>query len=164
LHTESSLDEIVGIGLIPAVTTFAADKLTHQALAKAGKRTFLDSKANGTDLHGYEIHMGRTEFAGPVTPAFLIVQRSGEPVEFDEGFVSEDRRVMGTYMHGIFDNDDFRRSLLDALRRRKGLPELNRSEVISYKAGKEAAYDRLAELVRSNLDMDYVRRVMGLQE
>ena len=163
LHTESSMDEIVGIGLIPSVTTFAADKLTHQVLAKAGQRTFLDSKANGTDLHGYEIHMGRTEFAGPASPAFLIVQRSGETVEFEEGFVSEDRRVMGTYMHGIFDNDDFRRSLLDALRRRKGLPELDHSEVVSYKEGKEAAYDRLAAIVRSNLDMDYVRRVMGLQ-
>ena len=66
-------------------------------------------------------------------------------------------------MHGLFDNDNYRRSLLDALRRRKGLPELDRSAAVSYKEGKEAAYDRLAALVRSNLDMDYVRRIMGLQ-
>jgi len=163
LQTESSLGEILGIGLIPAITTFAAEKLTHQVLAKAGGRTFLDIDAGEGELRGYEIHMGRTEFAVPVSPAFSIVQRSGAPVEFGDGFISDDKRVMGTYMHGIFDNDRYRRSMLDELRRRKGLPELAGSEVISYKANKEAAYDRLAETVRSNLDMDYVRRVMGLQ-
>ena len=163
LHTESSLDEMDGIGLIPSVTTFAADKLTHQVYAKQGERTFLDIAANTEELCGYEIHMGRTEFADTASPAFVILQRSGEPVECSDGFVSEDRRVMGTYMHGLFDNDNYRRSLLDALRRRKGLPELDRSAAVSYKEGKEAAYDRLAALVRSNLDMDYVRRIMGLQ-
>ena len=71
--------------------------------------------------------------------------------------------MMGTYMHGIFDNDVYRRSLLDELRRRKGLPAMETAGVLSYRDGKEAAYDRLAQLVRNNLDMAFVRRVMGLQ-
>ena len=57
---------------------------------------------------------------------------------------------------------DTRTTLLDALRNKKGLPALD-GEAVSYLAHKEAAYDRLAELVRANLDMELVRRVMGLE-
>ena len=105
--------------------------------------------------------MGRTEFVGPVQPAFSIVQRSGEPVESADGVVSDNGLVLGTYLHGIFDNDEFRRSVLDALRLRKGLPALSGGSP-KYSEQKEAAYDRLADLVRANLDMAAIRRVMGL--
>ena len=150
------------IKVIPAVTTFAPDKVTHQVNALMGLQPMLGAETSDARLTGYEIHMGRTEFIGPVSPAFKIVQRSGEIVAFDDGFVSPDGLVMGTYIHGIFENDGYRRSLLDALRQRKGLPVLA-GEVVSYLERKEAAYDRLAELVRENLDMEHVRRVMGLK-
>ncbi|MBP2666564.1 MAG: cobQ, partial [Firmicutes bacterium] len=162
LHTESAMDELDGLGLIPAVTTFAPDKVTHQVNALMGLQPMLGAETSDARLTGYEIHMGRTEFIGPVSPAFKIVQRSGEIVAFDDGFVSPDGLVMGTYIHGIFENDGYRRALLDALRQRKGLPVLA-GEVVSYLERKEAAYDRLAELVRENLDMEHVRRVMGLK-
>ena len=162
LHTESNLDELEGLGLIPAVTTFAADKVTHQVTAVMGQQTLLGTERLDAALSGYEIHMGRTEFVGPVSPAFVISQRSGQVVAFDDGFVSADGLVMGTYIHGIFENDGYRRALLDALRSRKGLPAIA-GETVSYMERKEAAYDRLAELVRANLDMAHVRRVMGLE-
>ncbi len=160
-HTESSLDELAGIGLIPAVTTFAAEKLTHQVEATMSRRSFLGISANDARLSGYEIHMGQTEFIDPVEPAFSIIGRSGQAVDFADGVVSADGLVMGTYIHGVFDNDRFRRAVLDALRLKKGLPVFA-GATVSYSAQKEAAYDRLAELVRANLDMDHVRRVMGL--
>ena len=162
LHTESDLDELEGLGLIPAVTTFAADKVTHQIAARMGPNPMLGVKRLQDPLSGYEIHMGRTEFLESVSPAFSIFQRSGQTLDFADGFVSADGLVMGTYIHGIFENDGYRRTLLDALRNKKGLPALD-GEAVSYLAHKEAAYDRLAELVRANLDMELVRRVMGLE-
>ena len=105
--------------------------------------------------------MGRTEFVGPVFPAFVITRRSGAPVAFADGVVSENGLAMGPYIHGIFDYDEFRRAILDALRLRKGLPVLT-GQMLTYSAQKEAAYDRLADLVRTNLDMAAIRRVMGL--
>jgi len=162
LHTESALDELDGLDLIPAITTFAADKVTHQVVAGGGSGKLLGVDAAAEPLTGYEIHMGRTEFCGPVTTAFTIRQRSGESVEFADGCVSADGLVMGTYIHGIFDNDGYRRSLLDALRRRKGLPPAS-ATAVPYRQRKEEAYNRLADLVRANLDMAYVRRVMGLE-
>ena len=163
LHTESDQDELDGLGLIPAVTTFAPDKVTHQVAAQMGPQPMLGVTRSEARLSGYEIHMGRTEFTGPVSPAFTIVQRSGETVAFEDGCVSADGLVMGTYIHGIFENDGYRRSLLDALRQRKGLPVLA-GEAVSYLERKEAAYNRLADIVRANLDMEHVRRVMGLKQ
>lgn len=162
LHTESSLDELEGLSLIPAVTTFASDKVTHQVTAIMGSQTLLGVDQSEVPLSGYEIHMGRTEFTGPVSPAFVISQRSGRTVAFDDGVVSADGLVMGTYIHGIFENDGYRRTLLDALRIRKGLPAFA-GETLSYSASKEAAYDRLAYIVRANLDMAIIRHVMGLK-
>ena len=162
LHTESALDEIAGIGLIPAVTTFVESKLTHQVLAETSRRTFLGTGFSDK-MCGYEIHMGRTEFTASAFSAFTIRERSGVPIEFGDGFVSADGLVMGTYIHGIFDNDAWRRSLLDALRRRKGLPDLDRSEILAYRDHKEKAYDRLAGVVREHLDLDHVYRAMGLR-
>lgn len=162
LHTESPMEEIDGLGLIPAVTTFAAEKLTHQVVAKILQPSIMGVSCPALELTGYEIHMGRTEFDEPVSPAFSIIRRSGETVGFEDGYVSREGNVMGTYIHGLFDNDAYRRSILDALRQRRGLPAFE-GETLSYSASKEAAYDRLAELVRSNLDMAHIRRVMGLK-
>jgi adenosylcobyric acid synthase len=162
LHTESDLAELDGLGLIPAVTTFAADKVTHQVTAGMATGVLIGMEPVDGPLTGYEIHMGRTEFTAPVSPAFTIRQRSGAAVDFIDGCVSADGLAMGTYIHGIFDNDGYRRSLLDALRCRKGLPAA--AEIaIPYRQRKEAAYDRLADLVRANLDMAYVHKVMGLE-
>lgn len=160
-HTESDLSELDGLSLLPAVTTFAADKLTHQVEAVYGPQPFLHKETADCRLSGYEIHMGRTEFLEPVLPAFRIRVRSGQECDFADGAVSADGLVMGTYLHGIFDNDRFRRSMLDALRQRKGLPPFD-GEALSHSARKEAAYDRLADVVRSHLDMDRIRRAMGL--
>lgn len=158
-HTESDLDKVMGLGLIDSITVFAADKVTHQVTAAAANHKFLGINFSGDNLTGYEIHMGRTQFLSPVDPAFSIITRSGEQVNMPDGAVSADGLVMGTYMHGIFDNDAYRRAVLDALRVRKGLAPLG--VVKDTQALKNAAYDRLAEVVRQNMNMDLVYRIMN---
>ncbi|WP_425060751.1 Cobyric acid synthase [Sporomusa carbonis] len=158
-HTESNLDKVVGLGLIDSITVFAADKVTHQATATARNHKFLGINYSGDNLTGYEIHMGRTQFMTPVSPAFTITTRSGNDVNMPDGAVSDDGLVMGTYMHGIFDNDGYRRAVLDALRVRKGLAPLGVTQ--DTQARKEAAYDRLADVVRQSMDMDLVYRIMN---
>ena len=158
-HTESDLDQVMGLGLLDSITVFSADKVTHQVTAAADRHNFLGINFSGDNLTGYEIHMGRTQFLSPVDSAFRIITRSGEPVNMPDGAVSADGLVMGTYMHGIFDNDAYRRAVLDALRVRKGLAPLG--VVKDTQALKNAAYDRLAEVVRQNMNMDLVYRIMN---
>lgn len=158
-HTESDLDQVMGLGLIDSITIFEADKVTHQVKAAADCHKFLGINYSGDNLTGYEIHMGRTQFLSTVDPAFTITTRSGEQVQMNDGAVSADGLVMGTYMHGIFDNDAYRRAVLDALRVRKGLSPLG--IVQDTLARKDAAYDRLAGVVRQSMNMDLVYRILN---
>ena len=158
-HTESDLDQVMGLGLIDSITIFEANKVTHQVIAAAGGHRFLGINFSGDNLQGYEIHMGRTKFLSEVEPAFTIETRSGEQVRMADGAVTPDGLVMGTYIHGIFDNDEYRRAVLDALRVRKGLAPLG--VILDTQARKDAAYNRLAGVVRQSMDMDLVYRIMN---
>lgn len=160
-HTESDKGSVAGLGLLAVETTFAADKITHQVTGCCSGHSFLNMNYSGANLKGYEIHMGRTDFLAPVDHAFSLTARSGQTIAAQDGVVRADGLVMGTYLHGIFDNDEYRRSLINALRIRKGLPAIA-SEGDTQKR-KEASYDRLASVVRSNLKMDLIYTAMGLK-
>lgn len=159
-HTESDFDQVAGLGLLDTVTTFVANKLTHQVTAQCSNHEFLNLQYTGSGLTGYEIHMGRTDFLQPVKHAFTINTRSGEAAECADGVVRDDGLVMGTYIHGIFDNDGYRRAVLNALRVRKGLTPLG--AVGDTQAKKQQSYDRLADTVRQSLNMDLVYRIMNM--
>ncbi len=79
-----------------------------------------------------------------------------------EGTCRGDGLVFGTYIHGIFDHDEFRRQVLNVIRRHKGLPALKNTRNV--RAEKERSYDALADVVRKHLDMEKVRAIMGLDE
>ena len=107
---------------------------------------------------GYEIHMGRTERDGSDTYPFVVTSRSGEPCESLAGAARKDGLAWGTYIHGIFDNDAFRRQFLNALRIRRGWQPL--PVTLHYRQEKEAKYDCLARIVRESLDMKRLRQIM----
>ena len=102
-------------------------------------------------MHGYEIHHGIS--TSPLAPVLTC------PDGARCGSTTADGRIWGTYLHGIFDADPFRRWFIDGLRRRKGLASDGRI-LASYDL--EPAFDRLADIVRENLDMDRVYALLGL--
>ncbi|MEE3452069.1 cobyric acid synthase [Dialister sp.] len=152
LHVESNNDEVDGLGLLPYVTSMHGKKNTYQVTFDCSSLPFLDMEFSGKGLRGYEIHMGETTLVHPAQSLFHIVQRSLEPVDLKDGFINEAHNVFGTYCHGLFDNDELRRAVINALRRRKGLKDL--PVQFKYRAYKEAEFDRLAKTVRKHFDMD----------
>ena len=68
--------------------------------------------------------------------------------------------MWGTYLHGVFDADAFRRWFIDGLRVRRGLPPVGK---VIGRYDIEPALDRLAEVVRRSLRMDEIYRLMGLR-
>lgn len=160
--TESGHGSVDGFGLLDIETTFATDKITHQVTGCSSEQSFLGMNYSGSGLTGYEIHMGQTEFLSPVEHAFTITARSGQSVAASDGVIRADGLVMGTYIHGIFDNDRYRRSLLNALRIRKGMEPLTGTE--DSQARKENSYNRLAAVVRDSLNMELIYTVMGLKQ
>ena len=161
-HIESAYDSIDGIGLLDLVTTFGADKYTSQVEAVCTDLLFAGQKISSAGLYGYEIHMGDTVFGYEAEPHPLRVVKclQGESNRA-EGTVRADGRVFGTYIHGIFDNDEFRRAIINAVRINKGLPAL--TDKRNTKAEKQRSYNRLADAVRESLDMVKIRRIIGFE-
>ena len=159
LHTESEHDVVEGLGYLPLTTTFAARKHLRQVTADCAAFPFLGENISVHGMRGYEIHMGDTTFAEEVCRPFRIVRAGNAEESVWDGAVSADGRIAGTYIHGIFDDDHFRRAMLNRLRARRGMEELPLQ--YRYGAEKEHAYDRLAATVQRSLDMDKLAAIIA---
>ena len=155
---ESEVRAAEGLGLLSCHTRFAREKRTSQVVARGVHDSFL-SPPGGGDLFGYEIHMGRVEVDGAdsSSAAFAIRRRNGREDHELDGEVSSDGVVVGTMIHGIFDNATVRSRLLTTLRRRKGVSE----PVHDGAHAPVDEMDRLADVVRSNVQMDLLFRLVG---
>src|SRR3972149_3119396 len=154
-HVESPEDSIQGLGLLDTVTTFAREKQTYQVKARMLEHGHLFPVDD--ELVGYEIHMGETTHNGhnSIRPFARITERAGKMVDLLDGRVSADGNVIGTYIHGVFDNDEFRSKLIDYLRLKKGLNPSN-GRYADFKTIKELRYNELADIVRRNINMNLV--------
>ncbi|MDH3329848.1 MAG: cobyric acid synthase [Desulfobulbaceae bacterium] len=141
---ESDGEEIEGLGVLEMTTTLAEEKTLARQRA-----LHLPSRLK---VHGYEIHHGLT------TAACKKVLRMENGSE--DGAVSVNNRAWGTYLHGIFDEDTFRRWFIDKLRIGKNIEPLNRV-VAPYDL--EPAFDRLADIVRNSMDIEKLYTIMGLK-
>ena len=157
-HVESQNDEVDGLGLLPYTTVMQGVKNTYQVHFDCDDLPFLDMQFKGSDLKGYEIHMGETTLNKPAQTLFHITSRSSKDVDVNDGYINEKHNVFGTYCHGVFDNDELRRAIINALRKRKGLSELPIQ--FRYREYKESEYDRLADSVRKYFDMDTVYEIL----
>ncbi len=157
-RVESEHGEVKGLGYLPMKTTFADQKHTRQVTADCPGMEFFGCTLLGRGMAGYEIHMGETEFTAPVRHPFYIHAERGETSRWD-GALREDGLVFGTYIHGLFDDDAFRRQLINTLRIQKGLPPLAIQR--NRRQQKERAYEHLADVVESALDMERVRAIMA---
>jgi len=162
-HTESSREKIGGLGLINGVTTLKSKKITFQVRAHLLPNPFFNIQ---DELVGYEIHTGETILSGDEKPLFKITQRGSIQTDINDGVVSKKGMVWGTYIHGIFDNSSFRRSFINFLKSKKGLMISNgvNQDRISYQEQKDREYDRLACLIRDNLDMDKIYHILGTEK
>ena len=145
LDIESHGENCRGLGLLNVGTVMAAEKTLVRTSAR--------HEPSGMDVVGYEIHHGQTNIDG-CTPLFMTPD--GRVV----GAMSDDQRTWGTYLHGVFDADPFRRWFIDRLRVRRGLSPVG--EVVE-RYDIEPALDRLADTVRASLRMEEIYRLMGLR-
>jgi len=150
-HVESPADEVPGLGLLPVETAFTEGKTTHRVRAEVlGGPGWLADMA-GLVICGYEIHMGRT-CGGDAW--LVLTERSGAPAKAADGAASMDGKVWGCYLHGLFDNEAFRRTWLKSLGWRGAETEAQPTQRL------EAALDRLADAVEETLDMERLERIV----
>lgn len=156
-NVESAFSEIYGLSLIDMNTIFSKEKHTSQVVLESDNFSFLNINKSYKNLTGYEIHMGETVWNEKTNHPFLINSRNGENINEYEGISTS--LIFGTYIHGIFDNDEFRTDLLNALRIKKGISQV--TYVKSRKTIKEENYNLLADIARKNLDMKKIKEFIG---
>ena len=155
---ESAIKEAQGLDLLPSTTVLLMEKESHQALAYLDESGFtVAPECNGV-MTGYEIHMGLTTLNNGSRPFSRIFRRGSTSVSVEDGAVSHDGRVFGTYLHGLFDNSYFREIYLNRIRLEKGMP-LRRG---SQKQPQHDPFDQLAEQFEKHLDLPRMLAICGL--
>jgi len=99
---------------------------------------------------------------GNGTQPLFQLQRLGDEEGHHDGAISADGRVLGTYLHGLFDSAEGLQLLLSHWRKICGKEESS-SVVTDPLAERERRYDALAEHFRSNLNMDVIYRALDEQ-
>ncbi|MER9854351.1 MULTISPECIES: cobyric acid synthase [unclassified Mesorhizobium] len=130
---EGSVTEAEGLGLLDVETVMEPEKTVRNVSAR--------SVPFDLPLEGYEIHLGRTTGPDTLRPWAVI---NG----VDDGAVSADGKVIGTYMHGLFGADGFRGKFLESLGIKGG--------GIDYRAEVERALDEVAAELETHLDCDAI--------
>jgi adenosylcobyric acid synthase len=154
------IGSVLGLGLLQIQTIMHSEKITRNATGEMASMNLFGHPVTHAKLSGYEIHIGQTLYQPGVNPfAYLIAEpRILEPAK--DGCVSTDGRVFGTYLHGLFDDDDFRHQFLLAARAFHGLAVP--SELTRWKQLREESLNRLASEVEKALDMAAIFNWVGL--
>ncbi len=149
-----------GLNLLANETYFmpTSEKLTLQTrvhIARSAQRGLVAHLNEEQVLRAYQIHLGRTDTQPgrqPGSPAFELHGASGT-----DGWLSEDGWIAGYYLHGLFENDAFRRGVLQALAERRSM---QLGEVAPF--DRQVEYDKLAELLQQSLDMRQLKAICDL--
>jgi adenosylcobyric acid synthase len=142
------------LGLLPVRTVLGAEKTVRRVRGTLRCNLFLNDSAPPVPFEGYEIHVGETFYqAGAFSLA--DIEREGETKSAPDGAVSESGRVFGTYVHGLFDNDDFRHSFIRTARAVVDLAPAEKYAQVGAK--REARIDRLADYLRKSLDVNLLK-------
>jgi len=142
-----SEQKIRGIGLLPLKTTFFEKKLTRQISSES--LWPCQSKINGFEIHNGQTELDNIQNEINIKPIFK---------DLDLGWYKENNKggtIAGTYIHGIFENDNWRDQYINLIRKRRNLPILN-TKSKSYKLKRESIIDNLANEFNKHLNISEV--------
>ncbi|MGH9766846.1 MAG: cobyric acid synthase [Blastocatellia bacterium] len=157
-RAESDIESVPGLGLIDATTTLADEKITRQATARLLAPERFSQDGAGPVFSGYEIHLGESSLGAGTRPLFQLI-RLGDVESRHDGAVNDDGRILGTYLHGLFDSSEGLALLLAHWRKLRG-KIISAAPVIDPFAERERRYDALAEHYRRNLRMEVIHRMI----
>jgi adenosylcobyric acid synthase len=146
---------VPGLDLLSISTMMQTVKVTRLSSGTIQHAFLFQHELQQRQVAGYEIHVGKTLYLDQAEPFATL-----ENGELD-GCISPDQRVLGTYLHGIFDDDCFRHEFLQAARSFHHLS--SPSMLNSWRAQREESLDRLANRVSTSLDMQQIFSWAGLE-
>lgn len=154
-HVEGEIERLPGLGLLPVSTHMMGEKITRQIKFHlspvARENSHLSTDGMQANLEGYEIHMGTTVpvYDAPVSPLNLLEDGCADGYFLD-------RTCIGTYIHGILDNPSFIDFLLEPFADK--IADAGKS--FDYYQFKEEQYNKLADHVRSHVDLPLIYKIL----
>jgi adenosylcobyric acid synthase len=150
-RVETGIEYTQGLGLLENETEFFPGKATFQATGRIKASNGWLADLNGTIVEGYEIHAGQTN--GGRT-WLEIESRNRQPVRVLDGAISQNERVWGCYLHGLFANSAFRHKWLRSL-------GWQGPEDLLYEIDQiESDFDRLADEVEAAVDIGQLEKIV----
>jgi len=152
-----------GLGLLPVETFFVAlaEKTTQRCWSQLDPASMrgLFAQLEEQRFQAYQIHLGRTQrldilHDDQTSIAFKVDQDS-------DGLLSVDGWCAGCYLHGLFENDNFRVAILSALSERRSLSFGSSPFHISF--NRQTEYDKLAQVLRASIDVELLKVLCGLR-
>lgn len=145
---ESNIQEIPGLGLLDLETIMEKEKNTLQYSGVLENCSGLLQGLDGTKITGYEIHQGVTNgIEQKVTKDDRVVA------------VVRGENVFGTYIHGIFDNEEVTRAILNKIREKKGLE--THSKGMTFDEYRMQELNKLEKIMRENIDIQKIYEILG---
>ena len=144
--SKNNLDKTIkGIGLLPLKTTFLENKITRQINSESTWPCL-------SNINGFEIHNGVTELLKKRKNIFKI-----KPIfkDLELGWYKENSEggtIAGTYIHGIFENDNWREQYINLIGKNKN-PPISYRQTSSYKMKRESIINNLANEFRKHLNL-----------
>jgi adenosylcobyric acid synthase len=135
---EGAPDSVEGLGLLPVETVMTDDKTLRPVTGRL---------AGGGDFEGYEMHVGRT--TGGARPMLTFADGTAD------GAISDDGRVRGCYVHGLFDRGEARSALVAELGAR--------SEGLDQAVRVDQALDEIATALEQAFDIPTLAAIAGLE-
>ena len=134
-NLEGNVSSVPGLGLIPQTTIIKDEKVTEQRMFSYKGGDFVNK--------GYEIHMGETITLENEQESPLTTLDNGHK----DGYYLSDN-CWGSYLHGILDNKEVINNLAKDFNKE--------ANDFDYEKFKDEQYDKLAQHIRENVDMDYI--------
>jgi adenosylcobyric acid synthase len=143
-----------GLGLLPVRTVLRLEKTVRRVRGSLRRNFFRNADLLQAGFEGYEIHVGETFYETGALP-FAAIDRQGTTGSVPDGAVSESGHVLGTYVHGLFDNDGFRHGFIRAARAAVDLAPAGTWANVA--ADRDARIDRLANHLKKSLNINLIK-------
>ena len=168
------IGDIRGMGLLPMETVFYTEKTRTRVKGTIGDLPLEYKELSGASVEGYEIHMGMSTIIQDNYSYSMKLEdyqyeddknKSNDLVEEDVNSSNKKEdglcihNIFGTYLHGFFDTESVRAGMAELLYKKKGIT-LDTFKVTTYEEYKETQYDKMAEIIRNNINMNEIYKII----
>ena len=154
LGVEGNISQEDGFGFLDIKTRFNERKITKQTKAEILCDLKSVKSIEGNTISGYEIHNGISKVGKEVIP--FIKDLDGNVV----GVCNQEKMVVGTYLHGIFDSEDFTNLFIKSLKESNNITISEETIIGKVSEYKDSEYDKLSKLFEENMHIDKIMEIM----